>query len=624
MKRSKIIGVGIGFLLMCIFSCTNTSNDLTGNGTQIGNPTIIGVVYQPGGNTPAQNAAVYLRMKNSLINIGNVGLNKKTADIAVVSTNAKGEFAIDSIGPGTYVIEINDRNDNYALFDSVVVDSSDSSITLPIDTLEPAGVIKGKISLSDGGDFSKVYVLAYGVQRFSLVDTSGNFILDNLAEGNYKLRIISNLENYDILDTSMIPVVSGDTTELDSVELPFTGVPIVRNLTYSYDTLTRIVTLSWDTVDTSRILGFNVYRCEKYMLNESLILGSQNSVPEIYTGAVYTKLNYFGLVKISSFIDSTGTQNQTYSYKVSVVGKDTTESVKSDEVLVRMATFFSLDTIFSGKYIDKVETKGWNPNKFTNKNGQFYMVADSGVRVLDTLCNQIGMWGNIQDRPFEIMADNSGRIYISCVDTLKIIQSIYVFNPNGTLAKRMNLNDTLDSIPSIGIYATLFTVSNNGNIIFVNNGKDSIYICDTAGSIIRKVGGFYNDQKYGQVQHGITNMITDQNNKLYVYEYNQGIKVFDAEGVLIRIIQTRSHMLYNNSISVDPRTGNIFYSVGGSLSVCSPEGNPITSFVFAGGLQNTIVNGNKIYVTAAQESYNVLTQTASINSKIIKLTSNLP
>jgi hypothetical protein len=626
MKRLKIIGVGISFLLMFLFSCTNTNNGLTGNGTQIGNPTIIGVVYQPGGKIPAQNAAVYLRNKNSLINIGKVGLNKKTADIAVVSTNAKGEFAIDSVGPGTYVIECSDRFDNYALYDSVVVASSDSSITLPIDTLRPAGVIKGNVNLSEGGDFSKVYVLVYGVQRFSLVDTNGNFYLDNLAEGDYKLRIISNLDNYDNLDTSMIPVVSGDTTRLDTVKLPFTGVPIVKNLTFSYDTVARKVTLSWDKIDSSHILGFNIYRSEKYMTNAALIMGSQKSDAKISVDPIYTKLNNNMPINESVFIDLNTMQNQTYSYRVSVVGKDTTESVKSDEVLVHIATFFSLDTIFSGNFFDREEIKGWDPNKFINKNGLFYMVSDSGVRVFDTLGNKIGIWGNIQDRPFEIAGDNSGRVYLSCVDTLKRIQSINVFNQNGTLAKRMNLKDTPDSIPSIGIRATLFTVSNNGNIIFVNSGKDSVYICDTAGSIIRNVGGFYNARRSGFVQEGITNIITDQNDKLYVYEYAQGIKVFDSEGGFIRTIQTGAHILYCNSISVDPGNGNIFYFVGGGyLSVCSPEGNPITGFSIANGpIQNVIVTGNKIYISTVQESYNDLTKTTSVSSSIIKLNYNLP
>jgi hypothetical protein len=352
-------------------------------------------------------------------------------------------------------------------------------------------------------------------------------------------------------------------------------------------------------------------------------MGSQNSDAKIPVDSIYKKINNINPVNKPVFVDSTGTQNQTYSYRVSVITKNSTESVKSDEVLVHIATYLSLDTIFSNNSIARVKSQGLN--RFLYKNGLFYMVADSGIRVLDTLCNQIGMWGSIRNRPFEIAGDNSGRIYLACADTLTSIMSIYVFNPNGTLAKRINIKDTLDSIPSIGIDVTLFTVSNNGNIIFVKSDRDSIYICDTAGSIIRKIGGFFSRSPSGSPQEYITSIVTDQNNKLYVYKYSQDIKVFDAEGAFIRTVQTRSQIPYLNSISVDPRNGNIFYSNGTSLLVCSSEGNPITDYSIANGnLENLIVTGNKIYFSNEQILYDGDNRYIGFKSNIIKLTNKLP
>jgi hypothetical protein len=619
MKKIKIYAVCMSFLAVFLTSCTK--DEITGNGTQIGNPTIVGVIYQPDGKTPAQNATVCLRGKSSLIDIG---LKKQKEYNPTVTTNAKGEFALYSVAHGTYVIECSDKNNHYALYDSVTIIDSTNSVTLPSDTLKPAGVIQGKINLSEGGDLNNIYVLVFGVQRFSVVDSNGNFTVNNLAEGNYKLRIISNLKDYDLLDTSMISVVSNDTTKL-TISLPFTGIPTVKNLTSNYDTLSRKVTLSWNTVDTSNILGFNVYRCEKYELNADLMRGSQNpDSTKLVTNPLYTKLTRLTPAKGFSFVDSTGTQNLTYIYKVSAVRKDSAEGSKSEGVTVRIATYFTLDTIFNGRFIDKEEIKGWDPTKFIYKNGSFYIVSDSGIRVFDTLFNRTALWSNVPQRPFEIAADNNGQIYVSCVDTSKDIVSINIYAPSGTLNRKITLKDSLDTT-SIEINATLFTVSKNGHIILVNSDKDSIFICDTAGSIIKKVGGFYNARKTGQVKEGITNITTDQLDNLYVYEYNAGIKVFNADGVLQQTIATPS-LLYGNSISVDPENGYIFFSVGGSLSmIYTPDGKTVRGVSTVNGeLQNIIVLHNKIYIAQAQFTYNIGTSAITTDCKITKLTNNLP
>jgi hypothetical protein len=252
-------------------------------------------------------------------------------------------------------------------------------------------------------------------------------------------------------------------------------------------------------------------------------------------------------------------------------------------------------------------------------------LSNNGVRSYDTLFNQTGILNNFPRRPFEISADNNGRIYISVTDSASnadyyshSISSIYIFNQN-EIIKRLNLNDTLDSIPALGFGASLFTVSNNGNIIFVNNTQDSILICDSVGSILKIIGGFGSGFK-----EGITTLATDQINNIYVYEVGKGISVYDADGDKLRFFNTKFHQIISK-INVDPRNGNIYFCVSGIITVYSPEGLFVTRFNLTNGQgHHLVLSGNKIYVLSGNGVYYDATETSDVISSVLKLTNNLP
>lgn len=630
-KLIKMIGAimkivcSLGAVLSCIFayllSCTNNPS-IAGNGTRIGNPAIMGMIYKPDGKTPASNAHVYLRKKGSLPDIG---LKKLGTDVALVTTNAKGEFEIDSVEAGTYVIECSDNNENLALYDSVVVENRDTVVNLPSDTLKPAGTIRGTIVLPQNGDFGRVYVLVFGVQRFSIVDSNGHFNLENLAEGTYDLRIISSMIHYESFDTTKIPVVSGDTTNL-TIQMLFNGIPIVKNVAIKqYDTLSKIVTLSWDKIESDLVHGYNVYRKEKYVNSYPLMNGLKN-VEYQTVNASFSKVNKY-TQKDTVFCDSNTIQNQVYTYIVTAVGVDTIESSVSNEVSVTITTPFSTDTLIEKDFGYFLELKGNNPNKFLYENGKFYIVTDNEVRTYDTLLNQTGVLNNLPTRPFEIAADNSGRIYVSIAnfnhnEIPKNITSIYIFNQN-VISDRLNLTDTLDSIHALGIEATLFTVSDNGNIIFVKNTKDSIYICDSTGSVLRKVGGFSiaTEMSEPKIYAGITTLATDKNNDIYVLEAGKGIKVFDSEGLLKRVIQISYGQLVNRFTIAS--NGDIYF-ISGGFGVFSPDGQIRTNLSLPfGEAQHIILIGNKMYALTGSYGYNTKTETIVNGTSVIKFTNSL-
>jgi hypothetical protein len=231
---------------------------------------------------------------------------------------------------------------------------------------------------------------------------------------------------------------------------------------------------------------------------------------------------------------------------------------------------------------------------------------------------------NLPTRPFEIAADNNGRIYVSIAnfnhnEIPKEITSIYIYNQN-VLSGRINLSDTLDSLPALGIEAKLFTVSDNGNIIFVKNTKDSIYICDSAGSVLRKIGGFNVLGPNGGLDPyaGISTVATDKNNNIYALVAGNGIFIFDAEGVQKRVIQIRT--LAN--LTVAPN-GDIYF-VSGGLTVVSSEGQIITRLNLpVGETHQIILTGNKMYALSGSYGYIPDTQATINRTSVIKLTNGL-
>jgi hypothetical protein len=224
---TKNILTAIGAASFSLFFHCVGWNDVAGNGTLIGNPTVAGVLYDSDGSF-AENAAVHLRKKNFLPDVSRLGLTKRARDTASVVTGDSGRFAFDTaIDTGLYLIEAV-KGTNAVLIDSIVIARKDKAIHLPPDTLKPMGTIKGVISLSEGGDTKKVFILAYGIDGFTRVDTDGTFSFPCLARGNYRLRVVSTLADYAALDTGIFTVVAAETTDVKTLRPPAAGNEIPK------------------------------------------------------------------------------------------------------------------------------------------------------------------------------------------------------------------------------------------------------------------------------------------------------------------------------------------------------------------------------------------------------------
>jgi uncharacterized protein (TIGR02145 family) len=305
-KSGSFTGLWLIALLVWIFT-TCSENHVTDGGTETGNAKIVGKLYQADGKTPAVNALVSIRPRNSLANIsGLIGLAKKRNDNVVVATDSCGYFRFDStLDTGTYTIEATSGNDA-ALIDSVVVIENGTD-TLPPDTLKPAGSITGVIKLTEGGDPRKVFVLAFGIDRFAMPDTNGVFSFDSLAEAAYHLRILSTIDDYKVIDTFNVAVHSGMVTDLDTIELPYSGLGSPKGLSAIYDTLHGCVVLSWKPVNAENLAGYVVFR------NDTV-----SKVPVRLSDKLVSDTLFIDTV-FSGFSDTTG---RILAYRIKVQDKD--------------------------------------------------------------------------------------------------------------------------------------------------------------------------------------------------------------------------------------------------------------------------------------------------------------
>ena len=278
---------------------------------------ISGRIVRSDGRTPAVGVTALLRSKNTLAKIERGESSGAPDSEFTATTTDSGEYAFEVLpDTGMYVVEAVEK-DEALLIDSLVISPGVASITLPTDTIKQAGAIKGRVTVPSGENEADIYILAFGIDRFSQADTEGTFCFSPLAEGNYTLRIMSTDENCALFDTSGIRVTSGDTTDIGNLELSCSHVSIPKNLTVHYDSNFQVVHLSWDPVQESSIDGYMVFR--QLMTPKSAKMKIVNNSP--VTGTTFT--------------DYSAQQDSVYAYQVATYTTETGETgLKGEPVTV--------------------------------------------------------------------------------------------------------------------------------------------------------------------------------------------------------------------------------------------------------------------------------------------------
>jgi|GEM_PF-2215042 len=321
------------FLVLSILavSCLFSPDREARRGTIVDNEVKVGRILLADGS-PAADAEVLVYPVDHTP--GSPGTPKRGADRgALVSTrtDSNGYYDIGGIPLGHYNI-LAESEGLLSYHDSISL----SSVTPPgyvTDTLGKPGSIHGIVGMQPNHDPRSATVQVLGTYSYVNVDSSGRFYLDDLADGRYTIRVVTTQVGYTPLYGSLV-VHGGETDTLaDTLWIPFTGIPVVKGLTASYDTASAIVTLAWQPAPYRNLQDYVIEREDAnqviptvWLVGRTTKTSFRDSLPSqlFFTGDTSGILLKYG-VRARNHSDSLGDR----FYKIEVRAMPLT-SIKSD------------------------------------------------------------------------------------------------------------------------------------------------------------------------------------------------------------------------------------------------------------------------------------------------------
>jgi hypothetical protein len=182
-----------------------------------------------------------------------------SSKIDSIQTDDKGRYFFNLKASGIFNLSAQ-SNGACSYKDSIFADKNNKT-TLPDDTLREPGSLTGTVQLRPSDDNRKTFILVLGTYTFTQPkDSSGHFSIPALAQGNYKVQILTSLPDYTLFDTS-ITIESGKNTAIPGIlQLKYEGVPSISKVTAQYNQRLMLVTLTWPACDTSRISSYYIFR----------------------------------------------------------------------------------------------------------------------------------------------------------------------------------------------------------------------------------------------------------------------------------------------------------------------------------------------------------------------------
>jgi hypothetical protein len=241
--------IGMAFIAGVMF-CTSPMN----TGSEVTNGRITGRVVN-GDGSAAQGAIVVLLPDT--LNPQSINSN---FSIDSAKTNNEGYYSFATISKGWYNL-LASGSGKKSFKDSIYV-NNDRKLQLEDITLSAPVSCSSVVHLENHEqDNRSVIILVLGTNTYaSPDDSSGKFILPELAAGTYRLRILTTLPEYEIKDTILEIQTGASGTITNPIILKFLGIPKVGQLSVSYDDKMKFATISWPKLDTDNVIGYNIYR----------------------------------------------------------------------------------------------------------------------------------------------------------------------------------------------------------------------------------------------------------------------------------------------------------------------------------------------------------------------------
>ncbi len=591
MKTKRIAGAVLVAALIVIIRCT--ADKVAGNSTPTGNPTVAGVLYDADG-AKAAHATVRFYPVNYDPQTGSLGKTKTVAAITGIDSTT-------TDGSGNYSATLDSGSYNLLASGDTTLAYHDSLTTIkggtlhPADTLRSPGALRGVIQMQGSDDPRTVFIIFIGTGNVYVPqDSLGNFLIPKLAQGSYHVRFLTTLDNYKVKDTTL-GVTAGKTDTLASpIQLQYTGIPVPAGLHIQYDTNMQVVTLLWNQPTTgTKVAYYDIFRKQ----SDSVVF------VQIQSG-----------VGDTSYQDTTGIQDNTYTYKVAAVDTNGTIGIMSGGVTILLCTRFKIDTLFGGT--------GNGPGQFNNMAG---ITGDQfeNIYVANYSPGRIQVFDQNLTYQFEIDSPKVSSPGGVAVDSLK---NIYTKGNNSRIEKFNSSGDSIGSFPTGSNLITDICIHGNNLYLRYDYGVpgtgtwyDSVIVMDLNGNRIRSwptdLGG-----------QGAIN--SDSSAKIFLTGEEGDIWIFDTLGNLNNKIATDNYMGINGKVFFDSKGRAIimqsYWILGGQsysgFLVLNNQGQAIAKYTIP---QQSMGSGGSMYASFIGGKKLIYINLYQIN-KIIKLDNLLP
>lgn len=473
-----------GIFGLLVVSCGISEVPKAGNSTQTGNGFVLaGRFFKPDGTTPAADALVEVRKKETIADI-TCELNKqRTDDRLLTATDDEGYYSFGTLPEGVYVVQGTDQNNNMVLIDSVIIPKSVSTQNLGDDTLLPPGTLIGSVELINGGFTGQIFILAFGLDRFCTVRTDGSFRFTSLPSGTYTFRILSLDPQYGHVDIEYMRIGSDSTTSIGSAALPLRelGMP---ELTAYYDTLSMSVTLSWSPVPGNA--GYTVYRVTRDSVSrfDPYLHGTTSVSPFRRPDNLQYPLNGDTLYKDTFYIDNmlNGYKLPEGAYYVAAVDSFGNEWEMSEPAKITYYSPFQVvDTLYMEKFPDYDLYGSDDPMRVfvTAEDGFFFdgktaegtycfsVYSENGMQLFRNDVLEISGQEEIKlyDQPF----DSEGTYYFTRMKTDSVLlQTVTVNGEMGEIVPMISSDSQKTELPTyyrMAIVNDLVLICSSDNLV---------------------------------------------------------------------------------------------------------------------------------------------------------------
>lgn len=231
-----------GILVAALFLCSCEDRTVDARGTNDETSTF----YLADGQKAA-NASVFVYPSNSADSL----------PAMTAYTDANGQLELPGLDRGLYSLVVRHASGRAVFVDSVF--SNGEEATIPSDTLLPTGNLRGRLKVQENHDAKIAWLFLKGAGIYKNVGDSGEFLLEGVPPGRYTIFACTDRDDY-TTTTRAVAVLSDSTVDIGTIELVFTGLPIVTGIVGTWDSLAGAVEVSWDPSASSKVVGYEIWR----------------------------------------------------------------------------------------------------------------------------------------------------------------------------------------------------------------------------------------------------------------------------------------------------------------------------------------------------------------------------